>query len=72
MTTPKKRSVKNGARAKVQADLEEDEDEDLSMPDLSEEDGKVNAAPKIAPRQSVRARGKRKSYVEGNELTEDE
>jgi len=70
--TPRKKSAKI-APSRVQPDLEEeDEDEDLSMPDLSEEDVKVNAAPKIAPaRHSVRARGKRKSYVEGDGLTEE-
>jgi UV DNA damage endonuclease len=72
MSIPKKKSVKNVGRSRVEPVEEEDEDEELSMPDLSEGDGKAKAAAKIAPRQSARARGKRKSYVEGEGLTEEE
>ena len=46
----------------------EDEEEDLSMPDLSTEDDETRVVTQaVAPaRQSVKATGKRKSYVEDN------
>ncbi|KAE9377188.1 UV-endonuclease UvdE [Stipitochalara longipes BDJ] len=74
--TTKKKGAKNVPMPRVQPKLEEeDEDEDLSMPDLSEEE-KLNssaAAVKAAPtRQSGRAQGKRKSYAEIDGLSEVE
>jgi UV DNA damage endonuclease len=76
-TLVKKQAVKNVPAPQVGSKLEEeDEDEDLSMADLFDEDetphGDV-AAVKTAPaRQSRRATGKRKSYAEADELTEEE
>jgi UV DNA damage endonuclease len=78
--TPKKvkkeGSVKNVPMPRVKSKLEEEDvDEDLSMPDLSEEEN-INGSSitvKGAPaRQSGRGQGKRKSYAEVDAFTEEE
>jgi UV DNA damage endonuclease len=76
-TLVKKRAVKNVPAPQVGSKLEEeDEDEDLSMADLFDEDetphGDVAAVKTATARQSRRATGKRNSYAEADELTEEE
>ncbi|KAN0117646.1 UV-endonuclease UvdE [Hyaloscypha variabilis] len=72
----KKKSGKNDPTSRVQSKLEEeDENEDLSMPDLSEEEninGGSTAVKATRARQNARAQGKRKSYAKVDALTEEE
>lgn len=63
--TPKKKVVKREATP-VMEDGGDEEDEDLSMPDLSEDDGDVGdfKRPALPERKSQRSNGKRKIFVE--------
>ncbi|CZR60980.1 probable UV-endonuclease UVE-1 [Phialocephala subalpina] len=71
-TSAKKQNVKSVPTPSL-SNMDEDDDGDLSMPDLSNEDGdeverKTMAAvpAKVSGRSSGRARGKRMSYAEGD------
>jgi UV DNA damage endonuclease len=67
-TTPaKKKTAKRVPNPSI-SNLEYEDEDDLSMPDLSAENDETKVVPKaIAPeRKSIRAIGKRKSYVEDN------
>jgi UV DNA damage endonuclease len=75
-TVGKKRTTKNAPAPSLSNIEEEDEGEDLSMPDLSEEDEKlessVAAVEAFPARRSGRGGGKRTSYAEVDGLTEEE
>jgi UV DNA damage endonuclease len=65
----KKKAARNVPTPSI-SNIEDDEEEDLSMPDLSAEEDetttKVVVEAAVPTRQSIRAIGKRKSYAEDN------
>lgn len=68
-TTPAKKKIAKSVPTPSLSNIEDDEEEDLSMPDLSadeDETAKVAATAATPARQSIRALGKKKTYVEDN------
>jgi UV DNA damage endonuclease len=76
--TPVKKKTAKSTQKRGVSNLEDEEDEDLSMPDLSSADDdeigettKMTATAAEQPRQSGRVKGKRKSYTE-TEIDQEE
>jgi UV DNA damage endonuclease len=68
-TTPARKKIAKNVPTPSLANMEDEEEADLSMPDLSaDEDGTFHVVAKAAApaRQSIRASRKKKSYVEDN------